>query len=560
MILGLQGGLAPQRATRAGLAPPGDEREGPMSYHRPSVLGRRGVIASPHPLATLAGIQILQEGGNAVDAAVATNAVLAVVHPHMCGLGGDLFALIHHGKEREVLALNASGAAPKAATLEAYRGAGHTEMPFRGLWSVTVPGAVDGWAAALARCGSMRLKDVLRPAIQWAERGFPASAELVRAIHAERSLLEATPESARIYLPGGRPPCVGERLVQSDLARSLSTLAEGGRQAFYAGPIGAEIARASQANGGLLSAEDLTGSHAEWVTPLSVDYRGFRVFQCPPNSQGLATLLALQILAGFDLAGASEADRLHLMVEAKKLAFADRDRYVADPRFVPVPTGRLLDPPYAAGRRALISPDRAMAAATAGQLNGDTICLCAADGQGHWVAWIQSLYATFGSGVVAGTTGILLQNRGAYFSLDPAHVNRVAPGKRTLHTLTPLLATRGHQPVLVTGTRGADGQPQTLLTILTGLADRGLPIQEALDAPRFVHGRRVRGDDPHSLRIEARYPPEVASTLAARGHRVKVTEPFDFNMGFAQGIMHHPESGCLEGAADPRGDCLALGI
>ena len=531
-----------------------------MSYHRPGILGRHGVVASPHPLATLAGIQILQQGGNAVDAAVATNAVLAVVHPHMCGLGGDLFALIYHAKERRVLALNASGAAPQAATLERYREAGHTEMPFRGLWAATVPGAVDGWAAALTRCGGMDLKDVLRPAIHLAETGFPTPPELVRAAEVERSLLEATPETARVYLPGGRPARAGEILVQSDLARSLQTLAEGGRDAFYVGPIAAEIARASQAKGGLLTAEDLAGSHAEWVAPLSVPYRGLRVFQCPPNSQGIATLMALQILAGFDLAGASEADRLHLMVEAKKLAFADRDHFVSDPRFVSVPVDHLLDPQYADARRRLISPDRAMAAPSLGQLDGDTICLCTADGQGNWVAWIQSLYSTFGSGVVAGTTGILLQNRGAYFSLDPEHVNRLAPGKRTLHTLTPLLATREDQPVLATGTRGADGQPQTLLTIVTGLMDRGLPIQDALDAPRWVHGRRVRGDDPQSLRIEARFAPEVVSALAARGHRVTVTVPFDFNMGFAQGILRDPESGCLVGAADPRGDCLALAI
>lgn len=531
-----------------------------MSFHRPSILGRRGVVASPHPLATLAGIRILQEGGNAMDAAIATNAVLAVVHPHMCGLGGDLFALVYHAKERRVLALNASGRSPKAASLEVYRKAGHTEMPFRGLWSVTVPGAVDGWATVLHRCGSMGWKDVLGPAIHWAETGFPVSPEFARAAETERPLLQAAPETARIYLPGGRPPRVGESLVQSDLARSLQALAEGGREAFCAGPIAAEIVRASQAGGGLLTAEDLADTRAEWVTPLAVEYRGHRVFQCPPNSQGIATLLALQILAGFDLQGVAEVDRLHLMVEAKKLAFADRDRYVTDPGFARVPTERLLAPPYADTRRGLISPGRAMVAVSAGQIQGDTICLCTADAQGNWVAWIQSLYSTFGSGVVAGTTGILLQNRGAYFSLDPAHVNRLEPGKRTLHTLTPLLATREDQPVLVTGTRGADGQPQTLLNILTGIVDRGLGIQEAVEAPRWVHGRRIRGDDPHTLRIESRFPPEVASALATRGHRVEVTVPFDFNMGFAQGIMRHAESGCLVGAADPRGDCLAIGI
>lgn len=518
------------------------------------------MVASPHPLATLAGIQVLQEGGNAMDAAVATNAALAVVEPHMCGLGGDLFALMYHAAEGAVLALNASGTAPRAASLEAYRAAGHTEMPFRGLWSVTVPAAVDGWEAVLARCGTMDLKDLLRPAIQWARTGFPASHQIAGAAQAERHLLETTPETARIFLPGGHPPRVGEPLVQPELARSLTVLAEGGRGAFYAGTIAAEIVRYSQENGGLLTAEDLASPHAEWVTPLSVGYRGLRVFQCPPNSQGIATLMALQILEGFDMAAASEADRLHLMVEAKKLVFSDRDRYVTEPRFMPVPADRLLDPAYAAQRRVLISPTQAAAHASPGELQGDTVCLCTADGQGNWVCWIQSLYSAFGSGVVAGTTGILLQNRGAYFSLDPAHVNRLVPGKRTLHTLTPLLAIRDEQPVLVTGTRGADGQVQTLLAILSGLVDRGLSIQEALDAPRWVHGRRVRGDDPHTLRLEVRHPAGVVAALAARGHRVEVTVPFDINMGFAQGILRHPASGCLVGAADPRGDCLALGI
>lgn len=531
-----------------------------MSIHRPHILGRRGVVASPHPLATLAGIQILQEGGNAIDAAVATNAVLAVVEPHMCGLGGDLFALIYAPKERAVLALNASGPAPRAATLEAYRAAGQREMPFRGHGSVTVPGAVDGWAAALARCGTMGMKDVLRPAVHWAETGFPVMPELARAAQDHRQLLQARAETARIYLPHGRPPRVGELLVQSDLARTLRTLANEGREAFYLGPIATEIARFSQASGGFLTPADLAGPHAEWVPPLAVEYRGLRIFQCPPNSQGIATLMALQILAGFDLRSASEVNRLHLMVEAKKLAFSDRDGYITDPRFMPLPADRLLDPAYAARRRALISPDRAAARVAAGRLDGDTVCVCAADAQGNWVAWIQSLYSAFGSGLVAGSTGILLQNRGAYFSLDPSHVNRLAPGKRTLHTLTPLLAARDGQPVLVTGTRGADGQPQTLLNILTGVVDRDLTIQEALDAPRWVHGTRVRGDDPGSLRLEARYAVEVAASLAARGHRVEVTVPFDPNMGFAQGVMRDTESGALLGAADPRGDCLALGI
>jgi gamma-glutamyltranspeptidase/glutathione hydrolase len=531
-----------------------------MSFHRPTTLGRRGVVASPHPLATLAGIQILQEGGNAVDAAVGTNAVLAVIHPHMCGLGGDLFALIYHAKEKTVLALNASGAAPRAATPEAYWAAGHAEMPFRGLSSVTVPGAVDGWAAALTRCGSMGLKDLLRPAVHWAEAGFPVSPELAGTARAERPLLERSVTAAQIYLPGGGVPKAGEVLHQSDLARSLHALAEGGREAFYTGPVAQEIVRFSQANGGLLTSEDLAASHAEWVRPLAVEYRGLHVFQCPPNSQGIATLMALQILAGFDLGDASEADRIHLMVEAKKLAFSDRDRYVTDPRIVAVPTERLLDPAYSGTRRTRISRERAAEHVSAGELRGDTICLCTADGYGNWVAWIQSLYSSFGSGVVAGKTGILLQNRGAYFSLDPAHVNCLAPGKRTLHTLTPLLALREKEPVLAAGTRGADGQPQTLLTILTGVADLGLMIQEALDAPRWVHGRRVRGDDPRTLRIESRFPPEVASGLTAKGHRVEVTTPFDFNMGFAQAVMRHPETGCLVGAADPRGDCLALGI
>ncbi len=533
-----------------------------MAFRRPLTLGFRGMVVSPHPLATLAGARALLDGGNAVDAAVATNAVLAVVHPHMCGLGGDAFFLIHSARERRVLALNASGRAPAAATREAVRARGHTSMPTRGPLTIMVPGAVDGWAEALRRCGSMGLKDLLGPAIRYARDGFPMTPEVPHFIEQNRDLLRKSPPAARTFLERGAPRA-GDRVVNPDLARSLERIAEGGAEAFYRGDLGRDLIRGLAPQGALLAVEDLRAHRSDWVEPIHVRYRGHDVYQCPPNSQGVALLMMLNLLGGFDLAGAwaDEAARLHLMIEAKKLAFADRDRYVTDPAFAPVPTARLLSPAYADERRRLVARDRAMPTPVpSGDLDGDTVSLCTADGAGNWVCLIQSLYSSFGSGVMADGTGIVMQNRGSHFSLDDGHANRLEPGKRTLHTLMPGLVMQDGSPRAVVGTRGAGGQPQTVCNVLVHWLDGGMSLQEAIEAPRWLHGARVLGEDPGRLRVEPRSAEATRRALAALGHQVAEVEPWDLVMGFCHAIEVDAHSGALIGAADPRGDSVALAV
>ncbi len=533
-----------------------------MAFRRPHTLGFHGMVVSPHPLATLAGARILQDGGNAVDAAVATNAVLGVVAPHNCGLGGDAFFVIYSARERRVLALNASGRAPAAATREALRARGHTGMPARGPLTITVPGAVDGWAEALRRCGSMGLKDLLAPAIRCAREGFPMPPEVPHAIEQNRDLLLKSPPAARAFLERGAPR-PGDRLANADLARSLERIAEGGAEVFYRGDLGRDLVRGLAPQGALLAEEDLRSHTTDWVEPIQARYRGHDVYQCPPNSQGIALLMMLNLLGGFDLAGtwADEVQRLHLMIEAKKLAFADRDRYVTDPAFVPAPTARLLSAAYADERRPRIARDRAMPTpAPPGDLDGDTVSLCTADGAGNWVCLIQSLYSGFGSGLMSDGTGILMQNRGGHFSLDDGHVNRLEPGKRTLHTLMPGLVMRDGRVRAVVGTRGAGGQPQTVCNVLVHWLDGGMSMQEAIEAPRWLHGVRVLGDDPNRLRIEPRTAEATRRALTALGHQVAEVGPWDLVMGFCHGIEADPHSGALIGAADPRGDSLALAI
>jgi gamma-glutamyltranspeptidase/glutathione hydrolase len=533
-----------------------------MAFRRPHTLSYNGMVVSPHPLATLAGARALLEGGNAIDAAVATNAVLAVTLPHMCGIGGDAFFVIYSAREGRVLALNASGRAPAAATRGAVRARGHATMPVRGPLTITVPGAVSGWAEALRRCGTMGLKDLLVPAIGYARHGFPATPEVPEVIGQNKDLLAKSPPAARVLLGRGVLRA-GERLANGDLARSLERIAEGGADALYAGDLGRDLVRGLAPQGCLLAEEDLRAHRSDWVEPIRTRYRGHEIYQCPPNSQGITLLMMLNLLEGFDLAGAwgDEVTRLHLMIEAKKLAFADRDRYVTDPAFVPVPTDRLLSAAYTETRRRLIAREQAMpVSAPSGDLDGDTICLTTADGAGNWVCLIQSLYSSFGSGVMSEGTGILMQNRGSHFLLDEGHANRLEPGKRTLHTLMPGLVMRGGRPRAVVGTRGAGGQPQTVANVLVHWLDGGLSLQEALEAPRFLHGARILGEDPARVRLEPRLAEGTLPALAALGHPVQEVGAWDMVMGFCHGIEADEHTGALAGAADPRGDSLALGV
>jgi len=528
-----------------------------FSRHRPLVMGTEWMITADHPLAAQAGAAVLEAGGNAVDAAVAANLVLGVVRPHMCGLGGDLFALIYAAKAGRFKALNASGRAPARASLEFYRSRGHTVMPENGILTATVPGAIAGWQAALERYGTLGLDRLLARAIDYAEGGFPMYQELRVALEQRRDLLARSPAAAETFLPGGRIPEVGRRLVQPRLARSLRKLADQGPDAFYRGDLGRALVALSEASGGLFGPEDLAGHTVNWVEPLRTGYRGYEVCTQPPNSQGIALLMQANILENFDLAGLgpTSGELVHLMVEAKKLAFADRDRYVCDPDFHPVPVGPMLSKDQAKKRAGLIDPQAAAKSPAPSQLGGgeDTIYLAVVDAQGNAVSLIQSLYEYFGSGVMVPETGMILHNRGRGFSLDPEHVNRIEPGKRPYHTLHPAMILKDGRPRIVLGSPGADGQTQTVMQLTANLLDFGADVQETNEAPRW------RSNPDGSLLLEGRFPAETVAHLRARGHDLKVLDDWDMIMGSSQAILIDRERGVLAGGADPRREAYAIG-
>lgn len=544
------------------------------------VFASHGMVACAHYLATQAGVHILTQGGNAIDAAIAANAVMTVVYPTTCSAGGDIFLLIWDAKTQQIYALNGSGRAPQGMTPEYFAAHNMAEIPTRGPLSINVPGAVDGWFEALERFGSLPAEQVFAPAIALAEEGMPVTANLSKWLERSAPLLAQWAESAATYLPEKRAPRAGERLRQPNLARTYRTLAREGRDVFYHGPIGRAIAEYVQRCGGVLSMEDLERHHSDWVTPLSATYRDYEVYEFPPNSQGLVALEMLNMLEGYDLKalGHQSTEYLHLLLEAKKLAFADRDRYLSDPAFVDVPVERLLSKNYAAEQRARIDLTRAMPHFTGEmQKDGDTMYLCTADGQGNVVSLIQSLYMGIGSGLVGGETGIALHNRGSYFSLDPRHVNYLQPGKRTMHTLMPGMVLRDGQPHMAIGTMGGDAQPQIHVQLLTAMLDFGLNPQQAISAPRWQSGRAYLeeradhlpgqgGVDEHlhpgiveMVQMESRFPARTTESLAQLGHHIHMLDAWDSAVGHAQAIVLHPENQLFAGAADPRCDGLALG-
>jgi oxamate amidohydrolase len=525
----------------------------------------RGLVATPHARASEAGLAILQRGGNAVDAAIAAAITIAVVYPHMNGVGGDSFWLIHDGRHGALRALNAAGRSAAAADLETYRARFGAAIPARGgAAALTVPGVVSGWAEAHAWS-----RDALASPIGWgalfedaiacARDGFsPSPGQRRETADADDLFGAAAPAELRRALWRVYHPALlaRERFVQAELAATLEEIARDGAAGFYRGALAARLAAAAAAAGSPLTADDLARHSAEWVTPLRAPYRGGEAASFPPPTQGFAALAILSLLEGFDLAMLDEADYIHLVVEATKLAFEDRDRYLTDPTVVPVPVERCLDPARLADRRRRISRRTAMRVAAA-PVKGDTIAVVAADAEGNAVALIQSLYWEFGSGVIAGDTGILLQNRGAFFSLDPAHVNCLAPRKQTAHTLIPSMYLVGGRPRFVYGTMGGEGQPQTQAALVTRMVDRGLPPQAAVEAPRWLYGR-TWGEATQSLRLEERFGDDVRGSLLARGHEVSVVEAWSDLMGHAQVIRVDPDG--LTGASDPRADGAALGL
>jgi gamma-glutamyltranspeptidase/glutathione hydrolase len=530
----------------------------------PPAHARHGMVASPHTLASSAGRAVFAAGGNALDAAIAAAATIAVVYPHMNGVGGDNFWLIYDAGGGALRGLNAAGRSAASATLERYAARDGAGIRARGgPAALTVPGVVSGWWAAhrysAETMGSpITWPALLADAITHARDGFPASAGQRRVTGAAADLFDdrAPAEVRETLWPTYHPArLAAARFVQADLARTLAALAEAGGEAFYQGPLAARIAKAAGRAGSPLTEADFAEHRADWVEPLRVRYRDGEAASLPPPTQGFAALAILGLLAGFDLRALDETDYVHLVVEATKLAFEDRDAVLADPTVVPVDVAHCLDPGRLDARRRRIG-SRAATPSPAVPPAGDTIAIVAADDRGHAVSLIQSLYYEFGSGVIAGDTGVLLQNRGTFFSLDPAHPNRLAPRKRPAHTLIPSMYLVGGRPRLVYGTMGGEGQPQTQAAIVTRIVDRGLEPQAAVEAPRWLLGR-TWGDATKALRLEDRFAPGTGEALRARGHDVRLVEPWSDVMGHAQ-VVGLDATG-LTGASDPRADGAALG-
>jgi gamma-glutamyltranspeptidase/glutathione hydrolase len=550
-------------------------------------MGRNGMVAAGHPLASEAGIATLRRGGNAIDAAMAVAAALGVVEPESSGVGGDGFIMIYRrgaaggdpalGGTVEVV--NATGAAPLAATPEAYRDG----IPMKGIRSVSTPGLIDGWLQAHVRHGRIGLADCFAPAIGLAGDGFPISHRLAKDIAGDAALLEF-PSSREIFAPSGRPLGPGELLRQRDLATTLATIAREGRAAFYEGAIAQAIVASSQRHGGMLAMEDFARCHAQWQAPIATDYRGYRVLESPPNSSGHILLQELNLIEGFDIAalGCNSAAAIHLMVEAKRLAFADRERYMADPDWVDVPIEGLVSKAYAAERRRLIDPGHARTSVSAGDpwphtartrrdppagrrtpARQDTTCFAVVDGEGNAVCQIQSIQSVMGSALVAEGTGILLNNRMTYWHLEADHVDRLEPGKRVRHTMNTVMVFHDGGLFLVHGTPGADTQVQTNLQVLTHVIDHGMNVVEAVEAPRWRHvGRGTESTVPHgeadALNLEARFPESVRDELKRRGHPVHVLGDWE-GQGNEVAIQVDRANGALHGACDPRRDGYAIG-
>jgi gamma-glutamyltranspeptidase/glutathione hydrolase len=527
---------------------------------RSMVVARRGMVAASNPLASQAGLNILRQGGNAADAAVATAAVLNVTEPGSTGIGGDCFALYFEARTKQVTALNGSGRSPAALTPDVFRDRGLGSIPPRDALAISVPGTVAGWSDLLARHGRMTLRETLAEAIGYARDGYPVGPIFANGWQRMEPVLRDSPHTGD-YLPGGQAPRVGQVVQLPGLARSLAQIVEGGAAAFYEGEIADAIVRTVQRQGGVLTHDDLKRHTSTWDTPISTDYRGLQVVECPPNGQGLAVLQALNILEAWDIGAlpALSPERLHLMVEALRLAFADARYYVADQHTNPAPLEFLLSREYAAQRRALIDPGRAMQPPAFGRPppGSDTVYLSVVDGEGNACSFINSLYAAFGTGIVAQGTGIFLQNRAALFELDPAHPNVVAPHKRPFHTIIPGLALRDGDLWASFGVMGGYMQPQGQVQVLVAMLDDDLNPQEALNRPRFC---LEAGTSDSPLALEDGLPAATVARLADMGHSVRLVTGAERNLfGDGQIIRRDAQTGVLFGGSDPRKDGLPAG-
>ncbi|HWO96558.1 MAG TPA: gamma-glutamyltransferase [Bacillus sp. (in: firmicutes)] len=522
-----------------------------------AIVGTKSMVVSPHYLASTAGNVILRKGGNAFDAAVAVSACLAVVYPHMTGLGGDSFWLMYKKSDGKVRAYNGSGRSGCEVTREKF--GGQRSIPIRGIQSVvTVPGMVDSWDAVLKEYGRLSLADVLEPAIQYASFGFPFSKDQYENTLHNMRLFETQPDTASIFLPQGRSPRINEKFIQTHLASTLKDIAQKGRDHFYKGGLAKRIVSSLQEKGGLLKMEDFDEHHGSWVEPISSSYRGYTMYQVPPNSQGFAGLMALNILENYDLSTIPHGsyEYYHLLIESLKRSFQDRNQFLTDPDFSSIPLEKLLSKAYAKEMAESINIHKANDVMTQ-PIGNDTAHAAVVDEEGNAVSFIQSLYFEFGSGVVAGDTGILMQNRGSFFSLDPSHVNCLEPRKRTFHTLMPAMACKDGKPSILYGTQGGEGQPQTQTVMITRMIDYNMNPQQAISEPRFVWGR-TWGEETQELKLEGRIDAEVATALKAAGHIVKRVNAIDNIMGHANAILID-DQGFLHGGVDPRSDGAAIG-
>ncbi len=563
--------------------------------HRPVVMARNGMVCAGHPLAAQAGVSILQRGGNAFDAAIATAAVLGVVEPLMSGIGGDGFIMSYRAEDDSLRVCNGTGAAPYAATLERYR----QGIPMKGILSVSVPGLLNAWLDTHEAYGALPLGEVLAPAISLAEDGFPVTHYLSGAI-ASDSLLREFPTSRAIFTrsDSGEALRPGDILRQSDLALTLSTIAQQGRDVFYRGSIGEAIVRFSEDQDGLLTMADLNDCSARWQEPITTDYGDYAVYEAPPNSSGHILLQELNVIRQYDMAalGFGSAESIHLMVEAKKMAFADREAYVADPDYINVPVAGMLSEEYARERAMLIDRHYAAPRMEAGDPwkhqaerrsatpagvgrrgprteEEDTTCFVVADRAGNAVCQLQSIQSAWGSSLVAGNTGILLNNRMTYWHLDPDHVDCLQPGKRVRHTMNPVMVFRkgssdgsagARRLTYVLGTPGADCQVQSNMQIITNLIDYGMTVQEAVEAPRWKHvGDGTESTVPHTaedrLLMEGRFDPSAVRQLRGMGHPVLELDAWDGVTGREMVLYIDPDTAALHGAADPRYDGYAIG-
>jgi gamma-glutamyltranspeptidase/glutathione hydrolase len=531
------------------------------SQGRSVVMSIRGIAASEHPLASQAGAAVLARGGHAVDAAIAVNAVMNVVAPMANGIGGDLFAIVYDAASGQLHGINGSGCAPSGLTIEALRARGITTMPQSGIHSVTIPGAVAAWSQLHARFGRRPFAELLSSAIGVAEEGFPIPELTTAEWRSSEAHLRTNQEATRVYLPNDQPPQVGQVFRNPDLAATYRTLAAEGRDAFYRGEIARRIVRCSEQHGGTLTADDFAAYDAEWVTPLSTSYRGWTVSELPPNGQGIAALMMLNLLEHAPMAsyGHNSVEALHTIIEAKKLAYADLGRHVADPAFHDVPHVAMLSKAYAAQRAKQIDPSHANPEAFPGTLPthaSDTTYLSVVDREGNIVSLIQSNFANFGSGVVPEGAGFVLQNRGGMFTLDPAHPNALAPRKRPLHTIIPgFMSGPGGSDVRVAfGIMGGWHQAQAHAQFISNMVDHGMNIQAALEAAR-VTKISFTGRD---VIVESRIPEQVRTGLAEKGHEIDVQGAFSSMVGGGQSVMRDHAAGVNYGASDPRKDGAAI--